>query len=143
MKDLYIASALSLFFAVILLMNWRFEGALEFLGLFGRPAASVLVLGSILVLHAKGLRLTSLVAAVLSVYLLKMVWTTWPRSDERRLHLEIGRDQARWDPVNSIDLQFANKTTVHDAPDMLVTPVPFPEMLVFPPSSDTLHEMCG
>lgn len=143
MKDLYVASGLSLFFALILLMKWRFESALEMLGAFGRPAATILILGSVVALYVKDLKLTSLVAGILSVYLLKNVWTTWPRSEERRLHLDVAKDLARWDPANSIDLQFANKTTKHDAPDMLVTPVSYPELLVFPPSSETLHEMCG
>jgi hypothetical protein len=43
------------------------------------------------------------------------------------LYLEVARDQARFVEENSIDLQFANKTAKHDAPDMLLSPTPFPE----------------
>lgn len=85
---------------------------------------------------------TALVLAVLSVYLLKDVWTVWPRSDARRLYLDISRDEARFDPATSVDIQFANGTTVHDSPSMLESHRD-PKLLVFPPSSDTLSSMCG
>ena len=78
----------------------------------------------------------------MSVYLLKTMWVTWPRSDDRRLHLEVNRDQARFDPTTSIDLQFANGTVTHNLPVLLSQPT-FPEMLVFPPSSETQAEMNG
>jgi hypothetical protein len=93
----------------------------------------------VLALFYKGFPLSGLVCALLSVYLLKTVWVSWPRSDEKRLFQEMGRDQARW---HTIDTQFGNKTAVHDTPIMMVRPDPFPEMLVFPPSSQTLKEMC-
>ena len=70
------------------------------------------------------------------------MWVTWPRSDDRRLHLEVNRDQARFDPTTSIDLQFANGTVTHNLPVLLSQPT-FPEMLVFPPSSETQAEMNG
>jgi hypothetical protein len=55
----------------------------------------------------------------------------------------MARDNARFLPENSIDLQFGNKTASFDAPDILAPQVSFPELLVFPPSSQTLNEMCG
>jgi len=140
MKDIVLASCLSIFFALILLMKWRFHVGLQILSTFGRPAASLFVLGSVVALFYTNFPLTGLVAGLLSVYLLKTVWTTWPRSDEKRLFQEMGRDQARW---HTIDTQFGDKTAVHDAPVMSVRPDPFPESLVFPPSSQTLEEMCG
>ena len=140
MKDTFLATGLAILFALILLSNWRFNSSLHMLSMFGRPAASIFILGCVAVLFYKDLPLTGLVAGLLSVYLLKTVWTTWPRSDEKRLHLEMARDKARW---NTIDTQFGDKTAVHDSPIMMVPPDPFPEMLVFPPTSETLNELCG
>lgn len=140
MKDIVLATGLSIFFALILLMKWRFHVGLQLLSTFGRPAASLFVLGSVVALFYTNFPLSGLVAGLLSVYLLKTVWTSWPRSDEKRLFHEMGRDQARW---HTIDTQFGDKTAVHDAPVMSVRPEPFPETLVFPPTSQTLSEMCG
>ena len=140
MKDIVLASGLALFFGLILLMKWRFHAGLQALTSFGRPAASIFVMGSVLALFYKGFPLSGFVAALLSVFLLKTVWVTWPRSDEKRLFLEMGRDQARW---HTIDTQFGSKSAVHDAPIFLSPPEAFPEMLVFPPTSQTLNEMCG
>lgn len=137
------AIGLSVLFFIFVATNYKFPQALEALSYFGRPAATILVLGSVVVLYYKDLHKTALVATLLSVYLLTTIWTTWPRSDEKRLHLEIGRDQSRFEEQNSIDLQFATGSAKFDAPDMLLSPTPFPELLVFPPSSETMTNMCG
>lgn len=76
------------------------------------------------------------------MYLLKDIWVLWPRSDARRLHLDVARDQARFDPSTSVDLQWANGTVGHDSPSMLEAHGDS-KMLVFPPSSEVLNEMCG
>lgn len=141
--DIFYALVLTVLFFILLATKFRFPQALEFLSMFGRPAATILVLGSVVVLYYKDLRITALVATLLSVYLLTNVWTTWPASDEKRLFLEIGRDQSRFEEANSIDLQFATGSAKFDAPDMLQKPIPFPELLVFPPSSQTMTELCG
>ena len=143
MKDIYLASVVSILFSLMLLMKWRFPQALEFLSMFGRPAGSIFVLVCVAFLYIKGFILTSLILSILSIYLLKTIWITWPRSDEKRLFLEINRDQKRFLPENSIDLQIANKTVSFDPPDILAPPLPFPELLIFPPSSQTLYELCG
>lgn len=142
MKDTYLACGVGILFSLLLLTKWRFPQALELLSMFGRPAATVFVLGSVVLLYVKDFKSTALVMGLLSVFLLKTIWVSWPRSDEKRLYLEVARDQARFVPENSIDLQFGNKTATHDAPIMLAPPLPFPELLIFPPSSETLHEMC-
>jgi hypothetical protein len=129
-------------FAVVIATGNVFPEGLEFLLFLGRPMSTAILLGTIVTLYVNHYHATALVAGLLSVYLLKMMWTTWPRSDDRRLHLEVGRDQARFDPANSIDLQFANGTAVHNLPVLLVQPS-FPEMLVFPPSAETQAEMNG
>jgi hypothetical protein len=129
-------------FAVMLATGTKFPGVLEGLLFLGRPISTALLVGGVVIMYCYKYRASALVAGLLSVYLLKTMWVTWPRSDSRRLHLEIGRDQARFDPANSIDLQFANGTATHDLPVLLVQPE-FPEMLVFPPSSETQREMNG
>jgi len=141
-KDLGGAIALIGVFAVILTMGNIFPQGLEVLLLLGRPLSTALLLGGIVMLYCCKYHASALVAGLLSVYLLKTMWTTWPRSDNRRLHLEVGRDQARFDPTTSIDLQFANGTVVHDLPHLLVRPE-FPDMLVFPPSSEVQQQMNG
>ena len=115
---------------------------LEVLLAITRPGATVVLLGLIAFAYSKKLVYTSLVMALISIYLLKDVWVVWPRSDARRLHLEVGRDQARFDPSTSVDLQWANGTASHDSPSMLESHGDA-KMLVFPPSSQVLHDMCG
>ena len=141
-KDLVGALVLIAVFAAMLATRTQFPILLESLLFLGRPLSTALLLGSIVMLWVCKYRASALVAGLLSVYLLKTMWTTWPRSDDRRLHLEVGRDQARFDPTTSIDLQFANGTVTHNLPHLLVQPS-FPEMLVFPPSSETQREMNG
>jgi hypothetical protein len=141
-KDLAGAIVLIAVFAGMLAIGSQFPQGLEMLLFLGRPLSTALLLGSIVVLYCCNLRATALVAGLLSVYLLKTMWSSWPRSDKRRLHLEVGRDQARFDPTTSIDLQFANGTVVHNLPHLLVQPE-FPELLVFPPSAEVQRQMNG
>jgi hypothetical protein len=141
-KDFVGALVLIGVFVVMYATGTQYPEALEALLFLGRPLSTGLILGSVVLLYAYHYRATALVAGLLSVYLLKTMWTTWPRSDDRRLHLEVVRDQARFDPSTSIDLQFANGTVKHNLPVLLVQPS-FPEMLVFPPSSETQAEMNG
>lgn len=107
-----------------------------------RPGATVVLLGLVAFAYSKKMLYTSLVLALISVYLLKDIWVVWPRSDARRLHLEVGRDQARFDPSTSVDLQWANGTVSHDSPSMLEGHGDA-KMLIFPPSAQVLDEMCG
>ena len=141
-KDLGGAIAMIGVFAVVLTMGNIFPQGLEALLFLGRPLSTALLLGGIVMLYCYKYHASALIAGLLSVYLLKTMWTTWPRSDERRLFLEVGRDQARFDPANSIDLQFANGTVTHNLPHLLVQPS-FPELLVFPPSAEVQQQMNG
>jgi hypothetical protein len=141
-KDLTGALILIGVFATMYAASYQYPDGLEMLLFLGRPLSTGLVLGGVVLLYCYKYQATALVAALMSVYLLKTMWTTWPRSDARRLHLEVGRDEARFNPSTSIDLQFANGTVVHNLPHLLVQPE-FPEMLVFPPSSETQKEMNG
>lgn len=103
----------------------------------------MLLLGVIVYLYLQRLIFTMIAVAVVVMFLLKDVWTNWVRSDARRLYLDIGRDQARFEARNSIDLQFANGTATHAKPKMLHKDRDVSPLLIYPPTSDTLAEMCG
>jgi hypothetical protein len=104
-----------------------------------RPVSSILLLGGVLVLYVKGFQYTSLALGLLSIYLLKDMWK-W--SQARNIYLDNKADQARFDPSQSIDLQWAQKSVTHDSPSMLSSSKS-ENMLVFPPSADVLREMSG
>lgn len=128
----------------IVLMRQRFTSiTLELLMSLSRPGATVLLLGIAAFLYNRGLIYTSLVFVLLSVYLLKDVWTTWRMSEARRLHLDIGVDQARFNESTSVDLQWANRSTVHDSPNMLRKDGDATPLLLYPPSQATLQSMSG
>jgi hypothetical protein len=114
----------------------------ELLLSLGRPVGTVVVLLSIAGLWYKNYHLSALLAGVLSTVFLRDLWTGWVRSDARRLVADIGRDLDRFDPSKSIDLQFANGSAKFDAPYILTKPHET-DMLVFPPSPETLAEMSG
>jgi hypothetical protein len=143
MRTDYIVSVLLIGVFVILTSTQSvMPTVMELLTKLTRPGATILLLGGIAFLYSKGFHASCLILGILSVYLLRQVWTTWPRSDARRLHLEVGRDLARFDPSKSIDLQFGNGTAGFDKPHLRVKPFN-PSMLVFPPSHETLKKMNG
>lgn len=107
-----------------------------------RPLTTLLLLLVPVGFYVKNMIYSALTSVVLVVYLLKDVWKAYVSSDARRLFLESGRDQTRFDPAKSIDLQFANRTATHDSPNMLFQPGDVP-LLIHPPSAELLQEMCG
>lgn len=115
---------------------------LELLLKITRPGATVVLLGFLAFLYAKGLHYTFLVMGVIVVFLLRDMWSYWVRSDARRLYLEVGRDEARFDHSSSIDLQMADGTVKH-APPSIYYAGWYPQLLVFPPSAETQREMNG
>lgn len=139
-KDLGGALVLIGLFAAMTAVRAQYPTALEGLLFLGRPLSTALITGGVVVLYCYKYHATALVAGLLSVYLLKTMWVTWPRSAARRLHLEVGRDHARW---NTIDLQFANGSVTHSLPHMISPPAAFPELLVFPPSAEVQSQMNG
>jgi hypothetical protein len=138
----YAGTVLLLFLAVIIRGQFR-ETTLELLLALSRPGATVLLLGAVLYLFTKGFLYTGVVSVIVVVYLLRDLWTTWPRSDARRLHLDIGRDQARFDERTSVDLQWASGSATHDSPNMLHKDADSSPLLLYPPSQQTLVSMCG
>jgi hypothetical protein len=143
MKDIQYAGIVLVLFMAIVGMRLRFPAALNLLSMLSRPGATIVLLGVVALIFHKGLPITALITAVIVVFLLQTIWKWWPNSDEKRLFLDVGRDLSRFDESNSIDLQFANGTATHNTPYLLEPPVGFNELLVFPPSSETLNQMCG
>jgi hypothetical protein len=107
-----------------------------------RPGATVALLAVLAFTYYKHFHYTFLVLALVIVFLLKDMWSAWPESDARRLNLDVGVDQARFDHASSIDLQMADKTVVHASPSMYAKDF-IPKLLVFPPSTGTQLEMNG
>ena len=115
------------------------EWLLELLVKLTRPGSTILLLGGCLVLFMKGFYYTALALGLLSILLLKDMWVL---TSARRLYNDIQKDQSRFISSNSIDLQWAEKSISHDSPSML-SPSKSETMLIFPPSTETLQEMCG
>lgn len=139
---LYALGVLVLFVGAISQQSFG-QTILEGLLSLTRPGATVLLLLVVAYLYIQRLIFTAIVVALVSLFLLKDVWTNWVRSDARRLYLDIGRDQSRFSAINSIDLQFGNGTASHEKPKMLHKDRDVSPLLVFPPLSETLSEMCG
>ena len=136
-------AGLSLALLLVVVTQKQFSHTiLELLLKLTRPGATVALLALLVFVYHKGLHYTFLVLALISVFLLKDVWTYWIGSDARRLHLEVGRDNDRFDHSSSIDLQMADGTVKHAPPSMYAHDWS-PKLLVFPPSVETQYEMNG
>lgn len=120
----------------------HFSVALLEVMMSSRSGSTVLLLLAVLGLFYKNYFYSALSFSVLSVFLLKDLWQKYPVADARRLYQETARDLARFDPSTSIDIQFGNGTAKHDSPSLYVKPQT-PTLLVFPPSDELLHSMCG
>lgn len=142
-NDSVYALALLGIFGIVILRGRFTAVTLEVLISLTRPGATVLLLGITLYLYTIGMTYTALVFALLSVYLLQDVWKTWINSDARRLYLDIGRDQARFNSSTSVDLQWANRAIIHDSPNMLHKDADATPLLLYPPSQATLESMSG
>ena len=136
-------SLLLLTFLLVVITQKQFSAKLlELLLKLTRPGATILLLALLGFTYIKHFHYTFLVLGLIVVFLLKDLWVAWPRSDARRLYLEVGRDQDRFDHSSSIDLQMADGTIKHSAPSLYHKDWQ-PKLLLFPPSPETLHEMNG
>ena len=136
------ASLLLAFLLVIVTQKQFSAWVLEILLKLTRPGATIGLLALMVFFYMKHLHYTFLVFGLVLVFLLKDMWTQWSHSDARRLYLEIGRDQDRFDPSSSIDIQMADGTVKH-APPSLYKKDWSPQLLVFPTSKATQFEMNG
>jgi len=141
--DSFYASGVVIVFLLVITTRQFSTGLLEFLITLSRPGATVLVLSLVAFVYWKKYFYTALALGLVSVYLLKDVWTSYAHSDLRRLNLERSRDESRFDPTTSVDLQWANGDVSHDTPKMRQKGGDNQPLLIFPPSADTLAEMCG
>jgi len=141
--DSFYAAGVVVVFLLVITTRQFSTGLLEFLITLSRPGATVLILSLVAYVYWRKYFYTSLALALMSVYLLKDVWVSYPRSDLRRLNLELNRDHARFNPNTSVDLEWANGTTTFDTPHMRQKGGDNTPLLIFPPSSQTLSEMCG
>lgn len=108
-----------------------------------RPVVTAGLLIIPVALYMNYMLYTSLISIIMVVYLITDIWKAYPTSDARRLFLESGRDQTRFDRTKSIDLQFADHTAMHDSPNMLYKDQDASPLLIYPPSPSVLYEMCG
>ena len=56
---------------------------------------------------------------------------------------DIARDHARFTPGESIDVAMAMKMVTHAPPQMLNPPQEVPQLIMFPPSEETLESLSG
>lgn len=138
-RDLIGALILIGIFVLMMAAQYQLQSVLQTFS-SSRHFSTLILLSGIAALYYKGYQKTAFVASLLVVYLLKTFWVNWPRSYASQLYVDVSKDNARFDPSTSIDLQFANKTAYHNMPVLLVKPE-FPELILFPPSSETLHNM--
>lgn len=115
---------------------------LEFM-MMSRSGSTAVLLSIVAALFYKGYTYTALAFAVLAVFLLTDLWKKYPTADARRLFQETERDKARFDPSKSVDLQWGNGTAKHDRPSLYGKPASTDNLLIFPPSEEVLHTMCG
>lgn len=134
---------LLLAFLIVTIVSKQFGSLLiELMLKMSRPGATVALLALLVYVYTRGLHYTFLMLAIVIVYLLRDIWTSWLNSDARRLYLDKAHDEARFDPASSIDIQMADKTVVHEAPPSF-TSRDLSSLLVFPPSAETLADMNG
>jgi uncharacterized membrane protein len=132
----------SVLFAFIVLPHFA-EPFLDFFLFAGLQISSIVLLSGIVLAYLRDYKQTAVVLTLFLAYLLPIMWTTYPRSDSRRLRRDITKDQARFEEKNSIDLQFANGSVIHDSPNMLAKNVNYEPLIVFPPSEEVKHQLNG
>ena len=86
-----------------------------------------------------------LLAIVLSAVVLFLVResVTFKTSSERRVYLESIEVDARFNPWYSVDLQVANRTLIHEMPQLGHVDQDVSPLLTYPPSQETLAELSG
>jgi uncharacterized protein (DUF58 family) len=141
--DFGLALASSTFLALFVMFPAVAEPFFEFYLKLGREVTSILLLSLVAAAYYNGYVYTTLSTALLAVYIIYQTWTVYRRSDTRRLNQEVSKDQARFDPATSIDIQFANGTAVHDSPNMLAKDKDRDHLLVFPPTPEVQQQLSG
>jgi hypothetical protein len=142
-NDLLYALVVLVVFVSVVVRKEFLTTTLELLLSLGRPGATIVILGFILFVYSSGFPYTAMALKLIALVLLKDIWTHWIRSDKRRLMLEVGRDQSRFDEATSLDIQWGSGSADHEKPSMLRVDKDVSPLLLFPPSDQTLREMNG
>jgi hypothetical protein len=140
--DKVLASVVLVLLFIVIWTKQFSLGLLELMLAAGRPASTVVLLGLLVYMYSKNMIYTMLACVIVFVYLLKDLWVEYPQSNLRRLMLDINRDQSRFDPTYSIDLQFGNGTAKFDPPSMFHKDE-MPILLIYPPTEDVRRDMNG
>lgn len=141
--DFGLALVSSTFLVLFVVFPALAEPFFDFYLSIGREVTTIALLSLVAAAYYNGYVYTTLATAVLVVYVLYQTWDVYRRSDKRRLNQEVTKDQKRFDPATSIDLQFANGTAVHDSPNMLAKDKDHSPLLVFPPTAEVQHQLNG
>ena len=88
----------------------------------------------------KSYLLLGIVVAVIVAFAFLMVR---PDRLKQKVASDIQKVNARFSPLESIDLSMAMKMTTHDAPQMLNPPSEIPPLLIYPPSDEDLAKLSG
>ncbi len=86
-----------------------------------------------------------LVSGLVVVLVVGFLWliSSQDTSVEARVARDRQRDVARFLPQNSLDISMAMGLITYDPPSLLAPPLPQAPLLLFPPSQETLANMCG
>ena len=86
-----------------------------------------------------------LVSGLVVVLVVGFLWliSSQDTSVEARVARDRQRDVARFLPQNSLDISMAMGLITYDPPSLLAPPLPQAPPLLFPPSQETLANMCG
>ena len=84
-----------------------------------------------------------LVALVLAVIAAFAFLVMRPDRLQQKIASDIQKVNARFTPMESIDLSMAMKLTTHEAPQLLNPPAEVPQLLMFPPSPEDLMKLSG
>ena len=137
-KEETIALGLGLVSTILLIPRVRYP----VLELVGNPLGAVV--GVLLILYAL-VNHHALIAMVLTAVVLYLMNAQdhYVTSNEQQVYRDTTKDDARFVPATSVDLQLANKTFVRDSANMLNPPEPTPTLLAYPPSQETLRSLSG
>ena len=141
--DFGLALVSSTFLVLFVMFPTLAEPFFEFYLSIGREVTSLVLLSLVAVAYYHDYIYTTLATSLLVVYLIYQTWTVYRRSDTRRLNQEVTLDNARFNPLTSIDLQFANGTAVHDSPNMLAKDKDRTPLIVFPPTAEVQQQLNG
>ena len=84
-----------------------------------------------------------LLAVVLAVIAAFAYLMARPNRLQEKIASDVQKVNARFTPMESIDLSMAMKLVTHEAPQMLNPPAEVPPLLVFPPSTEDLAKLSG